>query len=79
MYVCMYSASNFTSDCLKYRCTSMLYIGELCRYLVNMEPKANDKHLALKSAFGNGECMYTYSRYDLSMLKCFYVSEVLKK
>ena len=72
MYVCMYSASNFTSDCLKYRCTSMLYIGELCRYLVNMEPKANDKHLALKSAFGNGESMYTYSRYDFSMLKCFY-------
>eukprot|EP01036_Dinobryon_divergens_P023037 gene23037-31352_t len=57
--VCMvfrkkFSASNFTADCIKYRCTSMLYIGELCRYLVNTEPKANDKHLALKSAFGNG-------------------------
>lgn len=50
-----FSASNFTSDCLKYQCTSFQYIGELCRYLVAIPPNDRDKTLkSIKTAYGNG-------------------------
>ena len=49
-----FSASHFTSDCLKYQCTSMQYIGELCRYLLNTPLNPNDSNLKLRYAFGNG-------------------------
>lgn len=49
-----FSASQFTNDCLKYRCTSMQYIGELCRYLLHSPPNPNDSNLCLKYALGNG-------------------------
>ena len=49
-----FSASNFSKDCLKYKCTSMLYIGELCRYLVSAPPCPEDSQLTLRTAFGNG-------------------------
>ena len=29
------SATNFWKDCIKYNCTSFVYIGEICRFLVN--------------------------------------------
>jgi fatty-acyl-CoA synthase len=49
-----FSASQFTNDCLKYRCTSMQYIGELCRYLLHSPPNPNDTNLTLRYAIGNG-------------------------
>lgn len=49
-----FSASQFTNDCIKYQCTSMQYIGELCRYLLNSPPNPNDSNLKLRYAFGNG-------------------------
>jgi fatty-acyl-CoA synthase len=49
-----FSASQFTNDCLKYKCTSMQYIGELCRYLLHSPPNPNDANLSLRYAIGNG-------------------------
>jgi len=45
---------NFTSDCLKYRCTSIQYIGELCRFLLNAPVNPDDSKLHIKYALGNG-------------------------
>ncbi|KAJ3649383.1 hypothetical protein Zmor_021130 [Zophobas morio] len=34
-----FSASNFWKDCIKYKCTSAFYIGEICRYLLSEHSK----------------------------------------
>lgn len=49
-----FSARSFTEDCLKYRCTCMQYIGELCRYLINAPPNPKDHKVKLRSVMGNG-------------------------
>jgi fatty-acyl-CoA synthase len=49
-----FSVRSFTPDCLKYQCSAMQYIGELCRYLVNAPPCEDDHKLQLKYAIGNG-------------------------
>lgn len=49
-----FSARSFTADCLKYRCTTMQYIGELCRYLINAPPNADDHKVKLRAVMGNG-------------------------
>lgn len=57
--VCMalrkkFSVRSFASDCIKYNCTHMQYIGELCRYLLSAAPSADDAKLKLEYAYGNG-------------------------
>ena len=49
-----FSARSFTADCLKYRCTTMQYIGELCRYLINAPANSDDSKVKLKAVMGNG-------------------------
>ena len=50
-----FSASNFTSDCLKYKITSFQYIGELCRYLTAIPSNEKDSTLtSIRTAYGNG-------------------------
>lgn len=49
-----FSARSFTPDCLKYNCVATQYIGELCRYLLNSPPNADDSKLNIKFALGNG-------------------------
>jgi fatty-acyl-CoA synthase len=48
-----FSASHFWDDIAEHRCTMFVYIGELCRYLVN-QPKQPQERTPLKMAFGNG-------------------------
>jgi len=48
-----FSASQFWDDIAENRCTMFVYIGELCRYLVNHPEHANER-TPLKMAFGNG-------------------------
>src|SRR3990167_7800230 len=49
-----FSASHFWSDVVAEGCTMFVYIGELCRYLVN-HPEAEDEHShKIRLAFGNG-------------------------
>jgi fatty-acyl-CoA synthase len=49
-----FSASHFWSDVIDNNCTMFVYIGELCRYLVNQDPSPSDRTVKLKLAFGNG-------------------------
>jgi len=48
-----FSASQFWSDMAELQCTMFVYIGELCRYLVNQPEAAGDRTL-VRLAFGNG-------------------------
>ncbi|EED20673.1 bifunctional fatty acid transporter/acyl-CoA synthetase (FAT1), putative [Talaromyces stipitatus ATCC 10500] len=49
-----FSASNFWKDVYESRSTRVLYIGELCRYLLASPPSPYDKKHNCIIAFGNG-------------------------
>jgi fatty-acyl-CoA synthase len=49
-----FSASHFWSDCVKYRATSFVYIGELMRYLVNTPTCEAEALHKIESCGGNG-------------------------
>ncbi len=49
-----FSASEFWDDIVRYDCTLMQYIGELCRYLLNTPPVASETKHRLRLACGNG-------------------------
>lgn len=49
-----FSASHFWDDVADHGCTMFVYIGELCRYLVNQPPHPKERAHALRLAFGNG-------------------------
>ena len=49
-----FSASQFWSDVHKYRATTIGYVGELCRYLVDQPPSADDSRHDVKKMIGNG-------------------------
>ena len=49
-----FSTSHFWSDIHAEQCTMFVYIGELCRYLVNAEPDPQERAHRLRLAFGNG-------------------------
>ena len=48
-----FSATQFWDDFAKSGCTMFVYIGELCRYLVN-QPEHDAERAPVKLAFGNG-------------------------
>ncbi len=49
-----FSAHEFWDDIVRWDCTCFQYIGELCRYLINSPPKANERAHRLRFACGNG-------------------------
>lgn len=49
-----FSATHFWDDVVDNGCTMFVYVGELCRYLVNQEPGPKDRAHKLRLAFGNG-------------------------
>ena len=49
-----FSASRFWDDVRQYGVTTVQYIGEICRYLVNQPEKENDKNHSLKRMTGAG-------------------------
>ena len=49
-----FSASGFWKDVREFEATSFLYIGELCRYLLNAEPREGDRDHRLRVGVGNG-------------------------
>ncbi|XP_077779836.1 long-chain fatty acid transport protein 1 isoform X2 [Podarcis muralis] len=49
-----FSASRFWDDCVKYKCTIIQYIGEICRYLLNQPVREAEKHHQVRLAIGNG-------------------------
>lgn len=49
-----FSASSLWSDIRLNKCTILHYIGEFCRYLLTIPPKANDRENHIRLAMGNG-------------------------
>ncbi|XP_046412679.1 long-chain fatty acid transport protein 4-like isoform X1 [Neodiprion fabricii] len=49
-----FSASSYFTDCAKYQCTIAQYIGEMCRYVLAVPPKPEDKQHNVRMIFGNG-------------------------
>ncbi|KJZ40930.1 long-chain-acyl-CoA synthetase [Pseudomonas fluorescens] len=49
-----FSASQFWSDVRKYHATTLGYVGELCRYLVDQPPSTDDSQHTVKKMVGNG-------------------------
>jgi citronellyl-CoA synthetase len=49
-----FSASNFWEDVRKYNANSFIYIGELCRYLMNRPPSPDDQDNRIEKIVGNG-------------------------
>lgn len=49
-----FSASAFWKDCINYNCTVFIYVGEICRFLVNQPPSELDRKHKIKKAIGNG-------------------------
>jgi fatty-acyl-CoA synthase len=49
-----FSAREFWDDVVRYDCTLVQYIGELCRYLVNSPTHRNENAHRLRLACGNG-------------------------
>ncbi|MHA3739288.1 long-chain-acyl-CoA synthetase [Pseudomonas sp. Eth.TT006] len=49
-----FSASQFWNDVRRYRATTIGYVGELCRYLVDQPPSADDGLHAVRKMIGNG-------------------------
>ncbi|MBS0362852.1 MAG: long-chain-acyl-CoA synthetase [Proteobacteria bacterium] len=49
-----FSASHFWPEAVAEGCTMFVYIGELCRYLVNQPPGDDDTRHKIRLAFGNG-------------------------
>ena len=39
---------------IQYNCTSFVYVGEICRFLVNQPPSGLDRQHKIRFAFGNG-------------------------
>lgn len=49
-----FSASAFWDDAADEGATSIVYIGELCRYLVNSPPHPREREHSIRTGFGNG-------------------------
>jgi fatty-acyl-CoA synthase len=49
-----FSATHFWGEAADEGCTMFVYIGELCRYLVNQPPSDDEARHKIRMAFGNG-------------------------
>ncbi|MGF6153522.1 long-chain-acyl-CoA synthetase [Pseudomonas fluorescens] len=49
-----FSASQFWNDARKYQATTIGYVGELCRYLIDQPPSTADRDNAVLKMIGNG-------------------------
>lgn len=73
-----FSSSRFWADVCASRATRVLYVGELCRYLVNSPPTPHDKAHKCIVAAGNGlrgEIWETFKeRFNVPEIREFYRS-----
>ena len=49
-----FSASQFWTDCVKYKCTAGQYIGEIARYILAQPFRPEEKQHTVRVMFGNG-------------------------
>lgn len=59
-----FSASQFWDDIVAHDCTIFVYIGELCRYLVNQPTSPKERAHHLRLAFGNGMRPEVWSEFQ---------------
>jgi fatty-acyl-CoA synthase len=59
-----FSASHFWDDIVDNGCTMFVYIGELCRYLVNQPSHPKERAHQLRLGFGNGLRPEVWSELD---------------
>ncbi len=73
-----FSVSQFWTDVSRYRATSFVYIGELCRYLLNAEPHPDETNHRLRVAVGNGMRPEVWGpfqeRFNVPVVREFYGS-----
>ncbi|XP_035893997.1 long-chain fatty acid transport protein 4 [Anopheles stephensi] len=73
-----FSASNFWTDCIRYKCTVAQYIGEICRFLLMTPPKPTDTQHSVRLMFGNGLRPQIWpqfvSRFNIKQIGEFYGS-----
>jgi acyl-CoA synthetase (AMP-forming)/AMP-acid ligase II len=71
-----FSVSGFWQDVTRHRATSFLYIGELCRYLLNRPPQPGERDHCLRVAVGNGMGSDIWQefqeRFDVPVIREFY-------
>ncbi len=70
------SVSSFWDDVRKFNATVFIYIGELCRYLMNQPSKPNDKNNPIRAVIGPGlrpEIWKDFKeRFDIEYIGEFY-------
>lgn len=49
-----FSASGFWDEARKHKATMFTYVGEVCRFLINVPPRLDDKEHTIRAAIGNG-------------------------
>lgn len=73
-----FSASKFLFDVRRYGATALVYIGELCRYLVATPPTSEDQNHRLRIAVGNGLRPDVWepfqNRFGIGMIREFYTA-----
>lgn len=73
-----FSTSNFWKDVEQYKCTAFGYVGELCRYLMNVPEKPSDSNNTIRTIIGNGlrPSIWTQfrKRFDIENVVEFYAS-----
>ncbi len=71
-----FSVSAFWDDVHRYQATAILYIGELCRYLVNAPPDPKENPNPIRVAVGNGLRPDVWpqfqSRFGIDSIREFY-------
>nr|XP_020649086.1 long-chain fatty acid transport protein 4 [Pogona vitticeps] len=71
-----FSASQFWEDCVKYNCTVVQYIGEICRYLLNQPHHELERKHRVRVALGNGLRVSIWKefmeRFGISQIAEFY-------
>jgi fatty-acyl-CoA synthase len=69
-----FSATAFWSDIVAHGCTIFVYIGELCRYLVNSPEHPQEREHKIRLAFGNGLRPEIWTEFQ----KRFRIPEILE-
>ncbi|MFI5307228.1 MAG: long-chain-acyl-CoA synthetase [Polyangiales bacterium] len=73
-----FSRTRFWADVRKHGATSFIYIGELCRYLLNNAPSASDRDHRVRAITGNGLRPDIWrefqSRFGISKVAEFYAA-----
>jgi fatty-acyl-CoA synthase len=73
-----FSARDFWDDVVRHDCTLFMYIGELCRYLVNSPPHPTERAHRLRLCCGNGlrPDIWTYfqARFAIPLILEFYAA-----